>query len=348
MSVLMRRLLTPAAYCFLLSVILISRAPASTTEITASPSSLSFANTYLGRASGAQVITISDTSTAQVVISGISFDCAGFGISSGTAPFTLNSGQKITHYSVFFQPTVAQTYNCNFVITLKDGTFLDVPLTGIGQTTGAVSSVSTTSLTFPNQPVGTVSTGQTVTITNTGTSVLTLNTITPSPSSFTTNSVTVPATITANGGQLSFSVFYSPSQVTSETGALDLTYKELPDKGVALNGNGIAAPTVDISTSTTLPQATKSSAYQATLAANGGTGPYSFSLAAGSSLPLGLTLSSAGIISGTLDSSVGTGGYQFTVQVMDSLGATATSKLTISVFASLGERNRPGAGYSAS
>ncbi len=54
-------------------------------------------------------------------------------------------------------------------------------------------------------------------------------------------------------------------------------------------------------------------------------------------MPSGLTLSSAGVISGTLSSSVGTGAYQFTVQVMDSVGATATSKLTISVFASLGD-----------
>ena len=336
MRVLIRRLVIPAAYCFLLSAVLIARAAASTTEITASPSSLSFANTYVGKASGAQVITVSDTSTAQVVISSISFDCAGFGISSGVAPFTLNSGQKITHYSIFFQPTVAQTYNCNFIINLKDGTFLDVPLTGTALTSGAASSVNTTSLTFPHQAVGTVSAGQTVTITNTGTSVLTLNAITLSPMSFTTSAVTVPATITA-GSQLSFSVFYSPSQIISETGALDLTYKEIPDNGVTLNGNGVAATALEVSTSTTLPQATKSSAYQATLAAGGGTGPYTWSLAAGSSLPLGLTLSSAGVISGTLDPSVGTGAYQFTVQVMDSLGATATSKLTLSVFASLGD-----------
>src|SRR5258708_25556659 len=97
--------------------------------------------------------------------------------------------------------------------------------------------------------------------------------------------------------------------IGSEWGGLVRTYKERPDKGVAVNGNGIAAPTLDISTSTTLPQATKSSAYQATLAASGGTGPYTFSLAAGSSLPLGLTLSSTGLIRGTLDPSVGTGGY---------------------------------------
>src|SRR5258708_28789027 len=100
--------------------------------------------------------------------------------------------------------------------------------------------------------------------------------------------------------------------IGSEWGGLVRTYKERPDKGVALNGNGIAAPTLDISTSTTLPQATKSSAYQATLAASGGTGPYTFSLAAGSSLPFGLTLSSTGFISRTLYPSFCTGRFHLT------------------------------------
>jgi hypothetical protein len=332
----MRRFLTSVAYCLLLSAI--SVAPAAAQEISASPSSITFANTYVGRASGSTVITISDLSTATVIINSISFDCPGFGIASGIAPFTLNSQQKITHYSVFFQPTVVQTYNCNFVLSLKDGTFFSVPLTGTGQTTGAKPSLSATSLTFPNQPVGTMGAGQSVTITNTGTSVLTLNSLTTAPTSFSTSTVTTPATIAANGGQLTLSVFYSPTQTISETGALDLTFKEVPDAGVSLNGNGVMPPMLDISTASTLPQATVKSAYQATLATSGGVGPYSWSLAAASNLPLGLTLSSAGVISGTLDPSVTTGGYQFTIQVTDSSTAlTASNKFTLNAYAYLGD-----------
>ena len=248
----------------------------------------------------------------------------------------MGQSQKITHYSIFFQPTVAQVYNCNFVVSLKDGTFLNVPITGTGLTSTAAASVSPLSMVFPNQLVGATSTGQTVTITNTGSSSLTLNTITLSPLSFSTSVVTLPATILA-GGQLTLSVFYTPSQVTSETGALDLTYKEIPDDGVSLSGNGVVPSALDVSTAATLPQATKSSAYQAALSAIGGTAPYTWSLTAGSHLPLGLTLSSAGVISGTLDTSVGTGANQFTVQVMDSLGAIANQQLAISVFNGLGD-----------
>ncbi|HYM79034.1 MAG TPA: Ig-like domain-containing protein [Candidatus Dormibacteraeota bacterium] len=312
-------------------------ASAQTTEISSSPSSLQFQNTYIGKASGSKSITITNLTSGGTVITSISFSCPGFGISSGVAPFSFGATQNITHYSIFFQPTVAQTYSCNFVLTLLDGTFLNVPLTGVGLTSTAVGSVSPATLTDANQSLGTTSSAQTVTITNTGTSGLTLNTITVSPPDFTTSNVTLPVTILA-GTSLPISVFYTPSQVTSETGALDFTFSSVPDIGTSLTGNGVAASSLVVSTFPTLPQATQSAAYQYTLATSGGTGPYSWTLANGSTLPLGLTLSNAGVISGTLDPSVATGNYTFTVKVTDSSTlATANSALTLSVFPNLAD-----------
>jgi hypothetical protein len=309
-----------------------------TTEISATPTSLSFSNIYVGKVSGSKVVTINNlTTSGSITIETVAFDCPGFGLSSGVAPFQLGQFQKITHYSIFFQPSAALPYNCNFVITLNDGTYLDVPLTGTGLTSAATSGLSQTSLSFPNQAVGTTSAAQTVTISNHGSSSLTLNTITLSPPSFTTNSVTLPYTITSNSS-LSLSVFYAPSQVTSEIGALDLTYNSIPDNGVTLSGNGTAADSLVISTSPILPQATQSAAYQATLVTGGGVGPYTWNLAAGSTLPSGLSLSSAGVISGTLATSVNAGNYTFTVQVTDmSTASTASALLTLGVFANLGD-----------
>ncbi len=85
-------------------------------------------------------------------------------------------------------------------------------------------------------------------------------------------------------------------------------------------------------TTTSLPSGKKSKAYTDTLQATGGTTPYSWSLASGS-LPPGLTLSSSGVIGGTLTSTTGT--YTVTVQALDSTPGTpeiATSgSLTITV-----------------
>src|SRR2546427_9406160 len=222
----MGSLLSRAAICFLAITVLTF--PAFAQEISSTPTSLTFTNTYVGKASGNKTLTITNLTSRQIVISTVSFSCPGFGLASGLAPFTLGTVQKITHYSIFFQPAAAQAYNCNFVITMKDGFVLNVPLTGTGLTTTAIASVSPTSLTFANQTVGVPSAPQTVTITNTGTQSVKLNAITPVPSSFTTSGVTLPAQIMPTKS-LTLSVSYTPSQMTSDVGALDLTYINLID-----------------------------------------------------------------------------------------------------------------------
>ena len=82
-------------------------------------------------------------------------------------------------------------------------------------------------------------------------------------------------------------------------------------------------------TTTSLPDAVQGIAYSQTLAATGGTGTNTWSLATGS-LPTGLTLSAAGVISGTPTAT----GTTFTVQVTDSI-QTKQQSLTITVNAVL-------------
>jgi hypothetical protein len=65
---------------------------------------------------------------------------------------------------------------------------------------------------------------------------------------------------------------------------------------------------------TTLPNAVEGSPYLQTLSATGGVPPYSWAIQSGS-LPAGITLSSAGVLSGTPSVS---GSFIFTVQVTDS------------------------------
>ena len=93
----------------------------------------------------------------------------------------------------------------------------------------------------------------------------------------------------------------------------------------------ISASSPAIMTSS-LPVGQMGTAYQATLAASGGTTPYSWSLASGS-LPGGLSLNStSGVISGTPSAS---GTSSFTVQVMDSASKAAQQALSIMVSGSV-------------
>jgi len=86
------------------------------------------------------------------------------------------------------------------------------------------------------------------------------------------------------------------------------------------------APALSIATSA-IPGGTLGGAYSQSLAATGGTPPYTWSLQSGA-LPGGLTLSAGGAITGTINAA---GTFSFTVLVTDSAAATATKQLSITV-----------------
>ena len=85
-----------------------------------------------------------------------------------------------------------------------------------------------------------------------------------------------------------------------------------------------SGPTI---TSTTMPDAAAGAPYSLTLTASGGTSPYSWSVSSGA-LPVGLTLSSDGIVSGTPSTA---GSSTFSVTVVDSDNLAATQALTLNV-----------------
>lgn len=84
-------------------------------------------------------------------------------------------------------------------------------------------------------------------------------------------------------------------------------------------------------TTTTLPGGTVGTSYSQQLSAAGGATPYTWALASGS-LPVGLSLSAAGVISGTPTAA---GSPSFTVRVTDAASRTATQSLTLTISATL-------------
>ena len=129
------------------------------------------------------------------------------------------------------------------------------------------------------------------------------------PTGLTLSSGTIAGTPTAAGNS-TFTVQVKDSSGATATKQLTITVNP-------------AALTI---TSASLPNGTVGAAYSQALAASGGTGSNTWSIASGS-LPAGLALSS-GTIAGTPTAA---GNSTFTVQVQDSSGATATKQLSITV-----------------
>jgi hypothetical protein len=95
----------------------------------------------------------------------------------------------------------------------------------------------------------------------------------------------------------------------------------------------VVVSTMPSVTTTSLASGTMGTAYSATLQGSGGAGALTWSLASGSSLPAGLSLSSAGVISGT---PTATGTTNFTVKVTDASGgkegvSSQTKQLSITI-----------------
>ncbi len=127
----------------------------------------------------------------------------------------------------------------------------------------------------------------------------------------------ISGTPTGSASSTSFTVRVTDSASNTATASFSIT----------------VAAGVTITTSTSLADGYPGTAYSAvTLAATGGTGTYTGWAVTSGSVPDGMTLSSAGLLSGTPTTA---GDYSFTVRVTDSASNTASATFTLKVEATL-------------
>ena len=129
----------------------------------------------------------------------------------------------------------------------------------------------------------------------------------------------------------SAATYNAPAAVSSNT-TMTVTATSVADKTKSMSSTVVVTPAPSVTT-TTLANGTVGTAYSATLQASGGAGTLTWALASGSSLPAGLSLSSAGTISGTPTAA---GSTNFTVKISDASGsqqgsATATKQLSLTI-----------------
>jgi hypothetical protein len=307
----------------------------TTCTICSNTGSVTFSQVTVGLVSGGSIIGLTNKTTVPLTINSFNISSSVFYLGDGIAPVTLSSHQTF-NFAVRFAPAAAQAYSGQMTFQISDGTQVVVNLSGTGITTGAVATLNPTSLKFLNQSEGATSKPQTVTITNTGTTdlkVISATTFAPFTVTGLTNTVTL-----SPGNSLTLSVTYFGGPSPTATGNLSFNYDVLPTNSVTLTGTTAPAKKLAITNFPTLPSATQSAAYLATLQAVKGTGNLKWRVQPGSTLPSGLTLSNTGVISGTLASTVAAGNYTFSVQAQDQSSPvqTAVARLTLNVGAPTG------------
>ena len=210
---------------------------------------------------------------------------------------------------------------------------MNITLTGTGTSTNAVATLSQTGLTF-TQPLGTMSSTFKVKITNTGTNNLNVESVSTEPP-FVVTQLAGPILLPP-GKSANISVSYFGSSAGTTTGSVFIVYDVLPPAGISLVGTTTSPTSMVVTNFPTLPLGTAGFAYLAQLTTARASGNVTWSLAAGSSLPSGLTLSPSGAITGTIPSSTQLTTYTFAVQAMDSKSHIAKSTMSLQVLGPTG------------
>nr|WP_311549696.1 putative Ig domain-containing protein [Xanthomonas arboricola] len=241
--------------------------------------------------------------------------------SGGTAPYTfavtagaLPAGLTLSAAGVLSgTPTATGSFNFTATATDSGGS----PTSGNRAYTLTVAGATVT-LPATSLPAGTA--GQAYS------SALTPATGGIAPYTYAVTAGALPAGITLNGS--SGALTGTPGNVGSfafNVTATDST-SGTPSQATQSYSLNIAAPPIVVAPST-LPAATRGTAYSQALSASGGTAPYTYTLASGT-LPAGLTLASNGTLSGTATVE---GSFNFTVTATDAGSFTGNQAYTLTV-----------------
>ena len=217
-------------------------------QLTASTSSLNFANVQVG-GSLTLMDSLTNTGGTSVTISQATLTGAGFSISGLNAPLTLNPGASVTFSAVFAPQLAANASGSIGVSSNASNPTLTVSLSGTGTARGQLT-LTPTALGFGSVTVGT-KVSQASSLSAGGASV-TVSSASLSSAEFSLTGVSFPLTIAA-GQSVPFTLTFSPQKSGSASATLSVTSNASNSPAETLSGNGIAPPQHSVSLSWTDP-----------------------------------------------------------------------------------------------
>ncbi len=210
----------------------------------ANPASLDFGNQNAGTTSVSKTLVISNTGTANLVITNISkagAQASEFAFTSGTLPITVAPNSSV-NVGVTFSPAAGGARSASLTFASNaPGSPNSVALTGMGTAPGF--SPSPVSLDFGKQNQGTPSSAKTITITNTGNGDLTISSVSKTGANttdFSVTTATLPVTVTP-GNTTTLTVTFTPGSTGARSAALSVSSNDSGSPhSIALSGTGTA------------------------------------------------------------------------------------------------------------
>jgi hypothetical protein len=214
--------------------------PATSPEITVTPSSVNFGSEQVG-GKYSTPITLTSSGNASVTISSISTSGAGFGVTGVANGTVLNPGQT-AELNAIYEPTTPGTSSGNITIASNSATPASIALYGTAETTQTTSptiTVSPSSASFGNVPLGT-SVSRTIVIHNSGTTRVGLAPLIPLGSGFKLAGVPSDLLMAANTS-LTFNVVFNPTSAGTYSGSLPLIANGVTLDSISLSGAGTSS-----------------------------------------------------------------------------------------------------------
>ncbi|GAB3102786.1 putative Ig domain-containing protein [Lysobacter terrae] len=247
--------------------------------------------------SGANPITLNITGSVPTSVAVATAASNGTAIASGT--------------SITYQPNTGFVGSDSFTYTATNS--------------GGTSAPATVTITVTGPPVPVANAVSATVAFNSGANPITLNITGGVPTSVAIGTAPANGTAIASGT----SITYQPNVGYSGSDSFTYTASNLGGTSApATVSITVSAPTIVVSPST-LPNGVAGAAYSQTLSGSGGTSPYTFSLVSGA-LPVGMSLSSAGVFSGT---PITAGTFNFTVRATDANGFTGDQAYSVVIAA---------------
>ena len=221
--------------------------------VSFSPASLTFPATAPGMTSAAQVLTVTNTSSATTMaVSSYKFsgtNASQFNLIGKTCGTSLAAGASCT-LTITFTASTSGAATANLVATDNAaGSPQSVPLSGSAMGVPTVS-FSPTSLTFPQTKTGSTSAAQVLTVTNTSTTAMAVSTYLFSgtnASEFSLSGKTCSTSLAA-GASCTLSIVFKPTVGGSASASLVATDNAAGSpQSVPLSGSALAVPTVSFS-----------------------------------------------------------------------------------------------------